>query len=55
VIWTAREGEALHFDVRQFPLIEWKDPADLRKKLRARIRATIASAQPAELTASEEE
>jgi len=45
VIWTAREGETLHFDVRQFPLIEWQTPGDLREKLRDRVLATIPSAR----------
>jgi hypothetical protein len=46
VIWTAKQGEpALHFDVRQFPLLEWRTPEDLREKLRYRVLATIPSAQ----------
>lgn len=45
VIWTCRgdefEREKQHFDTRQYPHIIWKDPADLRRKLVDRIRATI--------------
>lgn len=32
-------GERLHFDVRQFPHLLWKDAADFRSQLAARIRA----------------
>jgi len=43
VIWTARDGMAdhLHFDTRQYPHIMWKDAADLREKLKARIDAVM--------------
>ena len=43
VIWTCRDdaGKGTHFDAEHFNQIRWKDPADLRDKLQARIRATI--------------
>jgi len=43
VIWICREDDSkdLHFDIRQFNHIIWKNPVDLREKLRDRIRATI--------------
>jgi ribosomal protein S27E len=43
VIWTCRKdqlGQA-HFDTRQYNHIDWKSPAELRKKLADRIRAII--------------
>jgi hypothetical protein len=41
VVWTCREDESkeLHFDTRQYNHILWTDPADLRKKLHARLTA----------------
>ena len=43
VIWSCREDnqENIHFDTRQYNHILWKEPADLREKLRDRIIATI--------------
>jgi len=43
VIWTCREDDRkqVQFDTRQYNHIFWKDPKDLRTKLRDRIRATI--------------
>lgn len=43
VVWTCRAdliGE-VHFDTRQFNHIVWENPAELRKRLSDRIRATI--------------
>lgn len=42
-IWTCRQDEArgTHFDAEHFNQIRWETPADLRKKLSTRIRATI--------------
>jgi hypothetical protein len=45
VVWTCREdwlprlGE--HFDTRQYNHLPWKDPADLKQKLRTRIEAAV--------------
>jgi hypothetical protein len=41
VFWTAREGTEVHFDTRQYNHIFWKDPADLKQRLRNRIVALI--------------
>lgn len=43
VIWMCREDHInhVHFDTRQFNHITWKDPADLRVKLRNRIGAVL--------------
>lgn len=43
VIWTVRSDliELVHFDTRQFAHIVWRDHEDLRKKLAARISATM--------------
>ncbi len=43
IIFTCREDEIknVHFDTRQYNHIVWSDPEDLRKKLLARIEATI--------------
>jgi hypothetical protein len=43
VIWSCREAEAgaIHFDTRQFSHILWQTPADLRRLLAARVKATI--------------
>jgi nucleoside 2-deoxyribosyltransferase len=41
VIWTCKKEEIrdLHFDIRQYNSIDWKDEADLAKRLTDRIRA----------------
>jgi hypothetical protein len=46
VIWSCRENEIadVHFDTRQYSHVVWKDAADLRTKLEARIRGTLAVA-----------
>ena len=43
VIWTCKEGDFkdLHFDIRQYNCIKWKDEEDLEKKLYQRIRAVV--------------
>lgn len=43
VIWTCRKDqiEKLHFDVRGFNVIDWREPADLCERLNARIRAVV--------------
>lgn len=43
VIWTCRSDEEkkVHFDTRQYCHIFWDDVKDLKKKLVARIKATI--------------
>jgi len=43
IIWTCREDEIgdVHFDTRQQNHIVWSDPADLRERLKNRIRAVI--------------
>lgn len=45
IIWTAREDEVkggkIHFDIRQYNCIEWKNPEDLKEKLINRIKAVI--------------
>lgn len=43
VIWTCRDDAAqgTHFDTEHFNQIRWSMPAELRKKLATRIRATI--------------
>jgi hypothetical protein len=48
VIWTccARELGRAHFDTRQYNHIPWDTPADLREKLRDRIKATIIPRLP---------
>jgi len=47
VIWSCREDDFknAHFDTRQYNHIVWKEPADLYKRLRDRILATVGSAQ----------
>lgn len=47
VIWSCREDKVdeLHFDTRQYPHILWNGAADLREKLRDRIRALIPGAR----------
>jgi hypothetical protein len=43
VIWSCREAEVrrLHFDIRQYNFVVWRDPGHLREMLRARIEATM--------------
>ena len=43
VIWTCREDhlEKIHFDTRQYNYIVWKNPEELREKLKNRIEATM--------------
>lgn len=43
VVWSCRDAEAdaIHFDTRQFSHILWQTPADLRRLLAARVKATI--------------
>ena len=43
VIWTCKAEEIgqLHFDTKQISHIVWKDPEDLREKLKNRILATV--------------
>jgi hypothetical protein len=43
VIWTCRADllGQVHFDTRQFNHIDWKEPADLRERLRNRIAAVV--------------
>lgn len=43
VIWTCREDNIkdLHFDIRQYNMIDWVDAQDLKTRLHQRIRATI--------------
>ena len=47
VIWCVRNDQIdhVHFDTRQFNHIVWESPADLRTKLRNRIRALFADAK----------
>jgi hypothetical protein len=47
VIWTVRKDQIdqVHFDTRQFNHIVWADPAELRTRLRNRIRALFADAK----------
>lgn len=44
VIWCCRadDFEHVHFDTRQLNHVVWDNPADLREKLTARIRGTVA-------------
>lgn len=44
VIWTCREDymKDLHFDIRQYNTIVWKNEEELKERLHQRIRATIA-------------
>lgn len=46
VIWSVREDHLkdVHFDTRQYNHIVWKDPADLRIRLRDRIQAIYPDA-----------
>lgn len=43
VIWSCREKDIdnLHFDVRQYNCIDWKDEADLARRLQLRIEAIV--------------
>ncbi len=45
VVWTCREDFvpelSKHFDTRQYNHLAWKDPADLKVKLRTRIEAAV--------------
>jgi hypothetical protein len=43
VIWTCRTDhlDSIHFDTRQYNYVLWKDAAELRAKLQARILATV--------------
>ena len=43
VIWTCRADDIdnLHFDVRQYNCIDWKDEADLARRLQLRIEAIV--------------
>jgi len=43
VIWSVRKDELkkVHFDTSHFNHVVWADPADLREKLAARVKATI--------------
>jgi nucleoside 2-deoxyribosyltransferase len=41
VIWTARKGQTVHFDTRQYNHIFWESESDLRERLRDRILALI--------------
>lgn len=43
VIWSCREDDIdnLHFDIRQYNCIAWKDEADLARRLRLRIEAVV--------------
>jgi len=47
VIYACRENSVkkTHFDLRNFNMVVWDDPAELRKKLTDRIRATIPGAK----------
>jgi hypothetical protein len=46
VIWMVQEDDLInvHFDTKPLRHVVWKDAADLRRKLRTRIRATIPGA-----------
>lgn len=48
VIWSCREDEIgrAHFDTRQYNHITWKTPAELRERLRDRVRATLPLRAP---------
>lgn len=43
VIWSCREDDLknCHFDTRQYAHIVWRDPVELRERVRRRIEATI--------------
>ena len=45
VIWSCREDDIdnLHFDVRQYNCIDWKDEADLARRLQLRIEAIVGA------------
>jgi len=50
VIYTCRNDDIAnaHFDTRQYNHVVWETPADLRRKLTDRVRATIIGATPAQ-------
>lgn len=39
IVWTAKEGETLHFDTRQYNHIFWSSVEDFKVRLEVRIRA----------------
>ena len=41
VVWTCRKDElnTLHFDIRQYNMIDWQTPDELRLRLAARLEA----------------
>ena len=43
VIWTCRKNDmkGLHFDIRQYNTIDWKDPGELATRLKHRIEAAV--------------
>lgn len=43
VIWSCRKDhmKELHFDIRQYNCIDWEEPAELGRRLKARIEAVI--------------
>lgn len=51
VIWVCKKANAekLHFDIRQFNSIVWKDKRDLRERLKIRIIAVIGEGNRQEL------
>ena len=51
VIWTCREDhmEDLHFDIRQYNTIDWKNPEDLATRLQHRLEATVGKGPEAVL------
>ena len=48
VIWMCREDHlnGAHFDVKQYNMIVWEQPADIAEKLYERVRATMPIRQP---------
>ncbi len=48
LVVTAKDGTALPFDIRDLPVIYWKNQRDLKKKLISKIRS-IVTAQQAEI------
>jgi nucleoside 2-deoxyribosyltransferase len=44
VAWCCRKDqlESAHFDVKPYNMVAWEAPAELREKLEARLRATLA-------------
>lgn len=49
VIWVCSKAdiENVHFDTRQYNIIDYDDPGELSKRLKSRIEATIGRADPA--------